>query len=398
MPSDVTSLFWISLVGVIAPLVAGMVRHKLVPEVVLLLALGALIGPFGLELAASSEAIDLLHELGLAMLFLLAGFEIELAELVGREGRTALLTWIGSLLLAFGLLGLLHLTEVVDTQVAVSIALTSTALGTLLPILKDNGLISTPIGVRVLRHGAYGELGPIVAIALLLGVRGPLASASVLAAFAAIAVLLALPSIRLRRGTSRLLELIRAGGETTGQTTVRLTMLMLITLIAVAAAFELDIVLAAFAAGFILRLAVPHGDERLESKIEGIAFGLLVPIFFVTSGMDVDPSAITTNLLAFFAIVVLILLCRGGPVLVATRFFGPDRPPMRESFAVASYAATGLPIIVAVTSVAVAAGEMTAENASLLVGAGAATVLVCPLLATLLLGRPAPQDCGAGAG
>jgi Kef-type K+ transport system membrane component KefB len=388
----VESLFWICLAGVIAPVVAGLVPHKLVPEVVILLILGIVIGPFALELAQVDEAIDLLHELGLAMLFLLAGFEIEREELTGREGRVAGVTWLASLGIGFLVIGLLGVTDVIDEQVAVAIALTSTALGTLLPILKDNGLMRSPVGARVLRHGAYGELGPILAMALLLSARGALASAVVLIAFGAIACVFAVQSVRLRRSTSRVLDLVRAGAYTTGQTPVRITLLLLVTLMAVASVFELDIVLAAFAAGFILRLAIPEGNDMLESRLEGIAFGFLVPIFFVTSGMAVDPAAITENLPAFAAIIVMILLCRGVPVLLATRFLEPDRPSLRDSMAVALFSATGLPIIVAVTTVAVRAELMSAENASLLVGAGAATVLVCPLLASLFIDRtPAPQ-------
>ena len=79
MPAPVTSLFWISLVAVVAPLLAGLVPRRLVPEVVILLGLGVAIGPFGAGLAGTDEAIGLLRELGLAMLFLLAGFEIELS-------------------------------------------------------------------------------------------------------------------------------------------------------------------------------------------------------------------------------------------------------------------------------------------------------------------------------
>jgi hypothetical protein len=55
------------------------------------------------------------------------------------------------------------------------------------------------------------------------------------------------------------------------------------------------------------------------------------------------------------------------------------------------YAATGLPIIVAVTSSAVSAGQMSTQNASVLVAGGAITVLACPLVATLLLGRSHEQ-------
>ena len=390
MPSSLTSLFWISLVAVAAPMLAGLVPRKLVPEVVLLLALGVVVGPFGWELAADDEAIGLLRELGLAMLFLLAGYEVELKELTGRGGRRALATWLACLCLAFVVTLLLGVSDVIDSEIALAIALTSTALGTLLPMLKDNDLLKIPVGAAVMRHGAYGELGPIVAIAVLLGSRGPIASLVVLLVFAAIAVVLSLPPRRIRRETSRLLRLIRLGSETTGQTTVRLTILLLVTLIVIATDFELDTVLAAFAAGFILRLALPGGDDRLETKLDGIAFGLLIPVFFVTSGMAIDPRAIADNPVAFVVILIAILACRGAPVFLVTRFTSPapeHRLNTRDSLSVGLFAATGLPIIVAVTSVSVSAGQMTTENASLLVGAGAATVLLCPLLATLLLAR-----------
>jgi len=386
MPA-VESLFWIALVSAAAPLLAMLVPRRLLPEVVLLLVLGVAIGPHGFALARGGESIDLLHDLGLAMLFLFAGFEIEPRELVGRQGRRAGLVWVSCLVLAFLLVLVLGIGSQVRTQVAVAIALTSTALGTLLPIIKDGGLADTPVGAWVLRHGAYGELGPIVAMALLLSTRGAAMSAVVLAAFALIAFLFARQSMRLGRGESRLIAMIRAGTHTTGQTPVRVTMLLLVSLSAVAVAFRLDVVLAAFAAGMVLRQAIPDGDEHLEMRIEGVAFGLMVPIFFVTSGMAIDPSVIAHRLPDFLAVIALIVLCRGLPVFVGTQLSDGLEADPRTSAAVAMYSSTGLPIIVAVTAVAVDSGLMSTGNASLLVGAGTATVLLCPLAGTLLMAR-----------
>jgi Kef-type K+ transport system membrane component KefB len=394
MPSVAVSLFWISVVAVAAPIVAGLVPRRLVPEVVFLLALGMVIGPFGLELAVEGAPIELLSDLGLGMLFLLAGFEIDPAELAGRAGRRAGLTWLVCLGLAFALTAWLAGVGVVEEELALAIALTSTALGTLLPILKDSGMTTGRVGQSVLRHGAYGELGPIVAMALLLGTRGADESFLVLLVFAMVALLLTIPSRRLRGGTSWLLVHIRRGAESTSQTPVRLTILLLVTLSVVASELDLDIVLAAFAAGFILRLTLPDGDESFEARLEGIAFGLLVPVFFVTSGMAIDPRAIGRDPAAFAAVLVLILVARALPVFVASRSLGPreDRLGGRDSAATALFAATGLPIIVAVTSVSVTAGQMSTDTASLLVGAGATTVLFLPMLAMALLGSSQTRD------
>jgi Kef-type K+ transport system membrane component KefB len=394
MQSIATSLFWIVLCSVLAPLVAGLVPRRLVPEVVVLLVLGVVIGPNALDLAQTGDAIELLRQLGLGMLFLLAGYEIELGELSGPGGRRACWTWLACLLIALLAVWVIGLSGAVHAEIAVAIALTSTSLGTLLPILKDSGLITTRLGATVMHHGAFGELGPIVAMAMLLGTRGPLRSLLVLLLFAVIAAGVNLFAARLRREGSKLLELIRAGAETTGQTVVRLTLLLLVTLGVLATRFDLDVVLGAFAAGLILRQLLPAGHETLELRLTGLAFGFLIPVFFVTSGMAIDAAAVASEPVVLAVFVLLILVARGGPVFVSERLH--DKRSMRpgsgrDAASIALYSSTGLPIIVAVTSTAVSAGQMSTTNASVLVAGGAITVLVFPLLATLLLERRADE-------
>ncbi|NKS04234.1 cation:proton antiporter [Prescottella equi] len=382
-----TSLFWITVAAAIAPLIAGSLRRKLIPEVVLLLVAGIVIGPYVLDLANVDSEIELLRELGLGMLFLLAGYEIDRDELTGRGGRRALITWLICLALAFAVVGGLAAAGLVHSEIAVAIALTSTALGTLLPILKDRGLVETPVGRAVLNHGAIGEIGPVIAMAVLLGARGAVLSLVVLAAFAAVAVVVALLPARILREGTDLLAVVRRGSDTTAQTTVRLVMLLLVALIAVAAVFDLDIILGAFAAGFILRRTVPDGNEQLEHKLEGLAFGLLIPIFFVTSGMAIDVSAVADEPGVLAAFLALLVVVRGLPVFVASRYDRIASFDTRESLQVALYSTTGLPLIVAVTGVAVSAGQMSNATASILVAAGAISVLILPMLAGFLVRR-----------
>ena len=397
MESSFISLFWIALCGVIAPLMAGMIPRKLVPEVVILLIAGMVIGPFGLGLAQTDDAIGLLRELGLAMLFLLAGFEVELDELTGRSGRRALGTWGACFALALVLVFIAGSLGVLHAEVAVAIALCSTALGTLLPIMKDNGLLSSPVGKSVMNHGAWGELGPVVAMAILLGTGGAGQAVVAIIMFGLIALAVTLPWRRLRRDTSKMFSVIQAGSETTGQTTVRLTVLLLVALCVLAELFHLDVVLGAFAAGFVLRQAIPHGDEQLEHKLNGLAFGMLIPVFFVTSGMAIDARAVAAAPTLLIIFVLLIVAVRGLPVFVSSRLerdrvSGARLFGTRESVRIGLFAATGLPIIVAVTTTAVAAGQMTQANASVLVAGGAVTVLTMPLIATLLGGRTTVAD------
>ncbi|HEY9310714.1 cation:proton antiporter [Williamsia sp.] len=383
------SLFWIVLAAATAPLLAAAVPGRLLPEVVLLLVAGIIIGPFGTGIAEITPEIDMLQELGLGLLFLLAGYELDQRELVGSGGRRALLTWLCCLAIAFAAVFSIAQVMEIRAEVATAIALTSTALGTLLPILGERGLIETRMGRTILNHGAIGELCPVVAMAILLGVRGAAGSLLVLALFALTAVIVALVPGRIGGPRSRLSGLIRRGADTTSQTQVRLTVLLLVGLIALAAAFDLDIIIAAFAAGFILRRTLPTGHDGLETKLGGLAFGLLVPVFFVTSGMNIDVDGVVGRPEVLLLAIVMLLVVRGLPVFIATRFERADHGrrrafDRRERAQIALYSTTGLPLIVAVTTVAVDAGPMTATNASILVAAGAITVLVLPLIATLL--------------
>ena len=142
-----------------------------IADVVLLIGCGILLGPQVFGFISVTDPIALLAELGLAMLFFLAGLELEQSSVRGQSGRLAAAGWGVSLLLAGLAAGILDLAGVVDDFLGISIALTSTALGTLLPVLRDSGELAGPFGRFFMGAGAWGEFGPIIAIAVLLGSR-----------------------------------------------------------------------------------------------------------------------------------------------------------------------------------------------------------------------------------
>lgn len=378
------SIFWITLVALISPVLSRLTGKK-IPDVVFLLIFGMLIGPNVLHLAGTEGGIPLLKELGLGMLFLIAGFEINVSSLRSRQGSTALVTW--GVCFGLGMLGAALITgfsHEVNTYVAVGVALSSTALGTLLPMLKSHGAAGTAVGNAVLVHGAVGELLPVFAISLLLSSRSPGMAFVVLLAFMVVAVVTALIPHRLFAHVPGLRQIMAAEANTTGQTVLRLAMFLLATLIMCTALFDLDAVLGAFAAGLILRtLTPPAALHLITRRLETVGFAFTIPLFFVVSGMGISVSAVASNPLGLVAVVLGILLCRGVPVfladvLVDTRSGLASKSQKAQ---MALYSAAGLPIIVAVTEVATSSGLLEESTSSLLVAGGALTVLLFPLLA-----------------
>ena len=393
------SIFWITLVALLSPILSRLTGKK-IPDVVFLLIFGLLIGPNMLNLASSEGGIPLLKELGLGMLFLIAGFEINVSSLRSRQGYSAITTWV--VCFALGMAGAAVITSFsreMNTYIAVGVALSSTALGTLLPMLKSHGAAGTPVGNAVLVHGAVGELLPIFAISLLLSSRSPGMAIVVLLAFMVVAVIVALIPHRLFAHVPGLRQIMAAEANTTGQTVLRLAMFLLATLIMCTALFDLDAVLGAFAAGLILRtLTPPAALHMMTRRLEVVGFTFMIPLFFVVSGMGIDVSAVVAKPLGLLAVVVGILLCRGVPVLLAEHFFDTRSglTTRAQKAQLALYSAAGLPIIVAVTEVATSSGLMEESTASLLVAGGALTVLLFPLWALGIRqafgsGQPAQQ-------
>ena len=124
--------------------------------------------------------------------------------------------------------------------------------------------------------------------------------------------------------------------------------LLLIGLTAISAVFDLDIVLGAFAAGFILRYLIPTGDQTMEMKHNAIAYGFLVPLFFVVSGAKVDVRAISAQPELLVLFILLLLFVRALPIFVGLSTGRESRTmDVRERLTVAFYCTTALPIIVA---------------------------------------------------
>ncbi|MYS87221.1 cation:proton antiporter [Embleya scabrispora] len=364
-----------------APLVADLLGRRIpVPTVVVELLLGVLVGPSVLDRVHEGDVLNYMADFGLAFLMFLAGFEIEPARLSGRPLRRATLGWALSLVVGL-LLGLLLVwSGSTMSRLVVGLALTTTALGTLLPILRDAGALPTRFGAQVMAIGTLGEFGPIVAVSLLLSGRNADASAIALTCFAAVTVVVFAFARRPLPGV--LDRVVQATLHSSGQLAIRLAVLVLALLVWAADELGLDALLGAFAAGLVFRLLLSdlpaEARETVAGKLDGIGFGLFVPVFFVISGVRFDGRALFADLGTFALLplfLVLLPVVRGAPTYLMER-----GSPAAVRRGLALFASAGLPLIVVITGIGVEEGELRAGTAAAMVGAGMVSVLVFPLL------------------
>lgn len=377
LASGLETLLVAAAVAALAPVLVALLPGPRIPQVVVLLAGGVLIGPQVLGWA-DRAAIDLLANVGLGFLFLLAGYELDLRLFRERPGRVAIVAWLVTVGLAAALVGVLAATGFVRAYVPVALGLTTTALGTLLPILRDNDMLGGRFGRYLLAAGAVGELFPIFAIALFLGASSKFVALASLLAVGVLAVVLSLAP-RLVRDT-RLERILVEGEGSTAQTTVRWTVVLLLVLLVVAEEFGLDVVLGAFLAGIVLRRWAPGDVDALEGKLDAIGYGFFIPLFFVASGMSLDVRSIAEAPLRLLAFFVLLLVIRGVPALFLYR---RDLPAIQR-VQMMLLTATALPLLVALAEIGLRNGTMLRENAAALVGAGALSVLVFPMAAVVI--------------
>jgi Kef-type K+ transport system membrane component KefB len=376
-------------VAAAAPLVADFATRAhgsiFVPTVTCEVLLGAAIGPDGFGLAHVTDVLDFFGQLGLGFLFFFAGYEIEFDRIRGAPIRLAALGWLLTIVLGYALAGALAAGGVVISGLLVGSAMSTTSLGTLIPILRDEKLMDTKLGRFIFAAGGVGELGPILIVTLLLGSQSDTPEEALLLF---VFVLVALLAAAVASGAvGRSWNFIESRMDTSGQLPVRLMVLLLFALVVVAAELGLDIILGAAAAGVIVRLVLRHHEvERFESKLDAVGFGLLIPFFFITSGMEIDLDALfgsVGGLLKLPLFLGLFLLVRGLPALLLYR----RQLNLRERGSLAFFSATELSLVVAITTIGLDEGHMHPSTAAALVGAGVLSTLLYPAMGLALARR-----------
>jgi Kef-type K+ transport system membrane component KefB len=379
---DSTSFLIIVVAAATAGIFVTVLEARLaLPVVVVELMLGIVIGPDVTGLAKVDDFTNFFGNLGLGMLFFFAGYEIDIDRIKGRSLELALLGWGMSLVLAYGVGGLLEAAGIVLSLLYSGSATATTAIGTLIPILRDRGELRTEFGSYILGAGAVGEFGPILLITLILSTTHPLHEAGILLAFVVLAVLLALVAVRSMFKGWPLLE---RTFETSSQLAVRFAVVLVFGLVALASELGLDLLLGGFVAGMITRQALQGREVTVfESKLTAIGYGFFIPFFFITSGMKFDLDTLLSSAGAMLKVPLFLgmfLIVRGLPALVLyRRIFN-----VRDRMALALLCATELPLVVAITTLAVEGGHMRSSTSAALVGAAMISTLVFPLVALRL--------------
>ena len=357
-------------IAVLAPLIAAAIPKIVIPGIVIEFVLGVAVGPDVLNWVRIDEPLDVLSLLALGFLLLIAGTEVEISLLRGSLLKKAIGGYAIGLAIAFALALVLGAADVVRTPSLVAVILSATGLGVVIPILRGADLTGTPVGQTILIVATVAEFSAVLLLALFFGEgeAGVLDNLLVILVYAAIAVGLWLLLRWVEHRPRLIRELDRMEGGTV-QIRIRIALLILFVFLVVSQRFGLESILGAFAAGIVLGdLRRADRDDPASSfwpKVEGLGFGFLIPVYFVTSGIRFDLSGLLHSPAAMLRVplfLVLFLVCRGVPALLFRKQLG-----RRATLALALLSATSLSFVITATDIGVRIGKLRDINATALV-------------------------------
>jgi len=317
-----SGLVVVSAVAFAAPLVLGLFPRVRLPAVVFEIVLGILIGPSGLGWVRLDLPIQVLSVVGLGFLLFLAGLEVDLDQMRGKVLRLPLIGFVLSLVLGLGVGLALRAAGQVHSPLLIGITLLATSLGLVVPVLKDAGETSSEFGQLVIAGGTLADFGAVILLTLFFSGEAAEIGTKLLLLAIFVLMIAAVGVSAARAGRSmRIAAVLLRLQDTTAQIRVRGAMLLLIAFVALAGRFGLETILGAFLAGVLLRMVdrdalMTHPNFRV--KLEGIGYGFLVPIFFVSSGLafDLDALFATSTILLTPVFLLALLAVRGLPALV----------------------------------------------------------------------------------
>jgi Kef-type K+ transport system membrane component KefB len=332
-----------------------------------------------------------LSDLGLGMLLFLAGLEIDIDRLRGPLARLAASAFGASAVLALLCAYAFGLADQAAQPLLLAIILMSTSAGLLLPLLKDAREETTEFGQLVMTAAALAEIVPIMLLSLLFSAaaKSPGEQLVSLAIFIALLVLAGLALARVRR-LDPVGRLVNRLADSSAQLRVRASLTLALAFGVLAYRFGFASILGAFAAGLLVRLVELSGQTphpQFQTKLEGIGFGFLIPIFFISTGVEFQLKALITNPVALAEVplfLAALLLVRGLPALLYVRYVG-----RRLAEAAGLLQATTLTFVIVATQIGLTTRKITPTAAASLLAAGLLSAVLFPAGAKRLMPRGA---------
>ncbi|HFD40217.1 MAG TPA: hypothetical protein ENJ31_10290 [Anaerolineae bacterium] len=377
----------------LVPVVLGRIKRLRLPIVVGEILAGILIGDSGLQLVKPDPMLDVLALLGFAYLMFLSGLEVDFDVILPKPGslsgswRDRLSNPLGMgvivfiLTIALGLVaGLgLHALDAADDPFLTALILSTTSLGLVMPVLKEQGLMSKTYGQALLVAAVVADLITMLLVSVYVVIRDEGLSLQVmlvLLLFGAFATAYRLARIAHARFPG--LNFLNNVSEATAQIDVRGAFAIALAFIALAQGLGVEMILGAFLGGALVSLLADRKATDLHHRLDVIGYAFFIPIFFIMVGVRFDLSSLLGSSRALLLVPLLLMIAYAIKFIAAMLF--RLRYTWRETWAAGALLSSRLSLIIAIAAIGVQMGSIDSATNSAIILIAIVTSTLSPLL------------------
>ncbi len=384
MHLDVAVLLLLLVLGsAISPLIAPRLK---VPEAVLQIAYGILIGVLGIGHHGSpEEVLHLLAELGFILLMFGAGLEINF-DAIEKGGRGGLFAGFG-VAAGFTVVSTL-LVVAFQMPVFYVVVLGATSVGLGVAVLREAGLLSAPVGQWVLLVGSIGEFITLIAMTVFQVASRVGVSVQLVVDLGKLAALFLAGGVFLRylRAWSWWHPGLFARvfkSHDASEVGVRAALVACFLFVALAVGLGVEAILGAFIAGAVFGF-VFREVHVLEGKMSALSSGFFIPIFFISVGVGFDLDQL--SLLGLGKAGILAVLIVGARMLPSVFLVRGEVTP-RDALGVSLLLGAPLTLLVAIAALGKDLGILDDQNQSAIVLLAIILSVVLPVAFRSLFGE-----------
>jgi Kef-type K+ transport system membrane component KefB len=361
------------------------------PPLVGELAAGIIIGPYVLKLVTPDQSLNVISDLGVFFLMLLAGLQMDPREIrkAGlRGGILAVIAFSLPYVGGFGIATLFGLGIVQSMFVGLLLSITAVPVSTI--VLMQFGILETKLGNTVITAAVINDIFSLVVLSIVLqlhGANGAEVNIMETTINSVIKILLFIGGIFLvdilfrkanvwlqRRGTY-FFEKLHTKEAAFG---ILLISTILVSVIA-QVVIGLHFIIGTFFSGLIVYKEIIRKEnfERVYGIISAISFGFFAPIFFAVIGININIDSIANNLPFFIVLAIVAVITKVGGGYIGSRLtkFSKD-----ECWAIAFLMNGRGMVELVIASIGYSSGIIDSTIFSITVTIGWATTILAPIL------------------
>ncbi|MCK4731145.1 MAG: cation:proton antiporter [Methanophagales archaeon] len=374
MPMIISSYFPLFAIAVFAFLIPILSDRIGVPAVVGEIICGIIIGRSVLGIfSGEEEGIAFLASFGFIFLMFLVGMEIDFSQV---EVHGAKLFVLGTLIFIITLAISMFLTHQMGYGFYMALVLSTSSVGLILPTIKEQGLLKSELGQTIIISAFVADFTTM----LLLTVHTLYHEKGITWEMLLIALIFMLffavyyaGKLAIWHYPERLSKWFKS--DHPSEIGVRASFALLLVFVVLAEVVGVEAILGAFLAGVMLSLLF-RGGTVLEQKLYGIGYGFLIPIFFISVGMQFDLGALAKG--GLYLVPMLLLIAFAVKIVPSLLFL--VRHSLKDSISAGVLLSSRLSLIIAVAAVGMKLDLITTAMGSAIILLAIITSISCPTI------------------